>query len=249
MVHRLPLLQSLLFGLLMTGALGAEKIPMHVATTPTQRQEPDRKEQHERFNAISRQGEAPLVFLGDSITEMWQADGGGITVWEKYWAPLKAANFGVAGDRTEHVLWRLDHGNFDGLKPKLVVLMIGTNNSGHVGEEPGYDCTPEQTADGIRAILQRLRAKCPKAKILLLGIFPRGEENTDVKRQRNEKVNAIIKGYADDKKVFYLDIGEKFLKPNGDLSVVNMPDMLHLSPTGYEIWADAIAPTVRRLLK
>ena len=141
---------------------------------------PGTEKRHESFNVISKQGEAQLVFLGDSITHGW--DGKGKAVWTKDWAPLKAANFGIGGDRTEHVLWRLEHGNFDGLKPKAIVLMIGTNNTGHQGrpqkELDGavYQCTAEQTAEGIKAILAQLRQKCPDAKILVLGIFPRGAE-------------------------------------------------------------------------
>lgn len=107
---------------------------------------------HESFNEISKQDEAQLVFLGDSITQGW--DRAGKAVWEKYWAPLKVANLGISGDRTEHVLWRLAHGNFDGLRPKLVVLLIGTSNTGHEGRSQKeldgavYHCTPEQAADG-----------------------------------------------------------------------------------------------------
>ena len=92
---------------------------------------PGTEKRHESFNVISKQGEAQLVFLGDSITHGWE--GKGKAIWTKEWAPLKAANFGIGGDRTEHVLWRLEHGNFDGLKPKAIVLMIGTNNTGHQG--------------------------------------------------------------------------------------------------------------------
>ncbi len=115
---------------------------------------PGTEKRHESFNEISKKGEAQLVFLGDSITHGWE--GKGKAVWENHWAPLKAANFGIGGDRTEHVLWRLEHGNFDGLKPKAIVLMIGTNNTGHQGrpqkELDGavYQCTAEQTAEGIR---------------------------------------------------------------------------------------------------
>jgi len=170
---------------------------------------PGTEKRHETFNVISKKGEAELVFLGDSITHGWE--GKGKAIWEKHWAPLRAANFGIGGDRTEHVPWRLEHGNFDGLKPKAIVLMIGTNNTGHQGrpqkELDGavYQCTAEQTADGIKAILGQLRKKCPDAKILVLGIFPRGANNDDKFRQQNEATNAIVKGFADGQKVFFLD--------------------------------------------
>jgi lysophospholipase L1-like esterase len=214
---------------------------------------PGTEKRHESFNEISKKGEAQLVFLGDSITHGW--DGKGKAVWEKHWAPLKAANFGIGGDRTEHVLWRLGHGNFDGLKPKAIVLMIGTNNTGHQGrpqkELDGavYQCTAEQTAEGIKSILGQLRKKCPDAKILVLGIFPRGANKDDKFRQQNEATNAIVKGFADGQKVFFLDIGAKFLEADGTLSKAIMPDLLHPNEKGYQIWTDAIKADVQALLR
>jgi lysophospholipase L1-like esterase len=214
---------------------------------------PGTEKRHESFNEISKKGEAQLVFLGDSITHGWE--GKGKEVWEKYWAPLNAANFGIGGDRTEHVLWRIEHGNFDGLKPKEIVIMIGTNNTGHQGraqkELDGaiYQCTAQQTADGVKTIVSKLRQKCPGAKILLLAIFPRGEKPTDKMRQQNEKTNAIIKTFADGKTVFFLDINSKFLQADGTLTRDIMPDLLHPNERGYEIWAQAIEPKVKELLK
>ncbi len=231
--------------LLLAAGLQAEA-PVNVATTPVPRPEPGLVARHAQFNEISKKGEAELVFLGDSITQGWE--GSGNHVWAETWAPLKAANFGIGGDRTEHVLWRLENGNFDGLKPKAIVLMIGTNNTGHQGRN-GYLCSAQQTADGVKAILDKLKAKAPKAKILVLGIFPRGANSADKFRQQNEATNAIIKGYADDKTVFYMDIGARFLQPDGTLTKEIMPDLLHLSPHGYQIWADAIEPKVKELLK
>jgi len=214
---------------------------------------PGTEKRHETFNVISKKGEAELVFLGDSITHGWE--GKGKAVWEKTWAPLKAANFGIGGDRTEHVLWRLENGNFDGLKPKAIVLMIGTNNTGHQGRPQKelngavYQCTAEQTAEGVKAILAKLRQKCPDAKILVLGIFPRGANKDDKFRQQNEATNALVKGFADGQKVFFLDIGAKFLEADGTLSKSIMPDLLHPNEKGYEIWAAAIEGRVKELLK
>jgi lysophospholipase L1-like esterase len=214
---------------------------------------PGTEKRHESFNVISKKGEAELVFLGDSITHSWE--GRGKAVWDKTWAPLKAANFGISGDRTEHVLWRLDHGNFDGLKPKAIVLMIGTNNTGHQGrpqkeiDNAVYKCTAEQTAVGIKAILASLQKKCPDAKILVLGIFPRGADKNDKFRQQNEATNAIIKGYADGKKIFFLDVSDKFLEADGTLPKSIMPDLLHPNEKGYQIWSDAMEAKVKELLK
>ena len=215
---------------------------------------PGTEKRHESFNEISKKGEAQLVFLGDSITHGW--DGArGKAVWEKCWAPLNAANFGIGGDRTEHVLWRLEHGNFDGLKPKAIVLMIGTNNTGHQGRKQKelndavYQCSAQQTAEGVKAILDKLKAKCPTAKILLLAIFPRGTDSQDKYRQQNEATNAIIKGFADNKTVFFMDINAKFLQPDGTLSKEIMPDLLHPNEKGYQIWTEAIQARVKGLLK
>jgi lysophospholipase L1-like esterase len=214
---------------------------------------PGTEKRHESFNEIARKGEAQLVFLGDSITHGWENKGK--TVWEQTWAPLKAANFGIGGDRTEHVLWRIDHGNFDGIKPKEIVLMIGTNNTGHQGrpqkELDGavYQCSAVQTADGIKAILAKLQQKCPEAKILLLAIFPRGADKEDKFRQQNEATNALVKAFADDKKVFFLDVGGKFLDADGTLPKSIMPDQLHPNEKGYQIWSDAIEAKVKELLK
>jgi lysophospholipase L1-like esterase len=214
---------------------------------------PGTEKRHESFNVISKQGEAQLVFLGDSITHGWE--GKGKAIWTKEWAPLKAANFGIGGDRTEHVLWRLEHGNFDGLKPKAIVLMIGTNNTGHQGRPQKelngavYECTAEQTAEGIKAILTQLQKKCPDAKILVLGIFPRGADKNDKFRQQNEATNAIVKGFADGQKVFFHDVGAKFLEPDGTLSKTIMPDLLHPNEKGYQIWSDAIKADVLALLR
>ena len=231
--------------LFLAGVVGAETVKS-VATTPVERPEERNQQRHAKFNEVSKAGEAQLVFLGDSITQGWE--GKGKAMWEQHFAPMKAANFGIGGDRTEHVLWRLANGNFDGLKPKLVVLMIGTNNTGHQGRD-GYVCTAQQTADGVKEILAVLEKKCPQAKVLLLGIFPRGPDAMDKFRVQNEETNAIIKGYADGKRVFWKDLGSVFLAKDGTLSKEIMPDLLHLNEKGYQMWAEAILPEVTAIMK
>lgn len=249
-MQKLALLLSLLTASSLVAQTPAEK-PKNYAIIPVLH--PGTEKRHESFNEISKKGEAPLVFLGDSITQGW--GGKGKAVWEKYWVPLHAENFGIGGDRTEHVLWRLENGNFDGLKPKEIVLMIGTNNTGHQGRPQKennneiYECTPEQTAEGVKAILAKLKAKCPGSKILLLAIFPRGETPADKFRQQNEEANKIIKTFADNKTVFFMDIGPKFLTADGTLSREIMPDLLHPNEKGYEIWSEAIEAKVKELLK
>ncbi len=120
---------------------------------------------HEKINDRAKQGDVDLIFIGDSITDMWATRGK--EVWDKFYGNRKAMNAGIGGDRTQHVLWRLDNGNIDGIHPKLAVIMIGTNNSN------GNDNTAEEIADGIKAIVKEVREKLPDTKILLLGIFPR----------------------------------------------------------------------------
>ncbi len=213
---------------------------------------PGTEQKHQSFNEISKQGEAPLVFLGDSITAGWS--GRGKEAWKQYWAPMTAANFGIGGDRTEHVLWRLQHGNYDGLNPKLTVLMIGTNNTGHQGramkEHQGavYSSSAEQTAQGVTAIVKLLKKKQPKMKILILAIFPRGANNNDKMRQQNQATNKLIAKLADDKSVYYLDINQAFLEPDGSLSKDIMPDLLHPNAAGYKIWSTAIMGKVKELM-
>jgi len=213
---------------------------------------PGKEKSHESFNEVSKQGEAQLVFLGDSITAGW--NGKGKEAWVKYWAPMKAANFGIGGDRTEHILWRLQNGNYDGLSPKLTVLMIGTNNTGHEGrpmKEHGgveYKSSAEETAEGVKAIVDLLKKKQPQMKILLLAIFPRGADSKDAKRQKNEAANQIIAKLADDKTVFFMDINDQLLEEDGTLSKEIMPDLLHPNARGYEIWSKAIEPKVKALM-
>lgn len=222
-------------------AIRAEEPAKNIATTPEVHGGTEKRIQ--QFNEISKKGEAQLVFLGDSITQGWE--GGGKDVWKAAWDQYKPANFGIGGDRTEHVLWRIDNGNFDGLKPKLVVLMIGTNNTGarKAGE------SPQQTADGVKAIIERLRKKSPDTKVLLLGIFPRGEKPDDKLRVHNAAINEHLAKIADGKSVHYMDIGKSFLQPDGTLTKEIMPDLLHLSPKGYQIWADSTRDKVAGLMK
>ncbi|WP_395730126.1 platelet-activating factor acetylhydrolase IB subunit [Prosthecobacter sp.] len=195
---------------------------------------------HQRFVSIAKQGKAQLVFLGDSITAGWA--GNGKEVWAKAFTQYTPANFGIGGDRTQHVLWRIQNGELEIIKPKAVVLMIGTNNSG--------SDSAEGIAKGVTVIVETIRAKQPQAKILLLAVFPRGEKaSPNPGRDKLKQVNAIIAKLDDGKNVFFLDIGGKFMQPDGSLTKEIMPDFLHLSPAGYQIWADAIGPKLAELMK
>lgn len=219
---------TLAVGLLTTSIRAQDKAPE--TTVPLNRDVP----RHKQINERAAKGNVDLLFIGDSITAGWE--GRGKEVWEKSYGSRNAMNAGIGGDRTQHILWRLDNGNVDGLSPKLAVLMIGTNNSG--------GNTSEDIAAGVKAIVETLRMKLPQTKILVLGIFPRGPNAEDMRRKVNIGANEIIKSLADGKMVEYLDISDKFLASDGTLSKEIMPDLLHLSTKGYQIWADAIESKV-----
>ena len=188
-----------------------------------------------------KSAEVDLLWIGDSITDGWDDDAG-LAVWNKVYGNRKPFNLGIGGDRTEQVIWRLRHGEVEGLAPRVVVLMIGTNNTGH-RMDPA-----QETARGIQIILNEIRTRLPEARILLLGIFPRGATPEDPKRQRNEAVNNIIRQFEDGEMIHYLNINPYFLDGAGILSSEIMPDLLHLSPKGYQIWADAMEPKLASLL-
>jgi lysophospholipase L1-like esterase len=199
---------------------------------------------HQDFVDQARKGGYDVLFQGDSITDGWR-NGAAKKIWDASFAPLKAANFGISGDRTQHVLWRLQNGEFDGdPMPKVVVLMIGTNNIGQKDPE-----LPSSAIAGVDAILKFIRRKSESTKVLLLGVFPRGEKPDHPHRALVKEINAAIEKFDDGKTVKFLDIGEKFLQPDGSLTREIMPDFLHLSEKGYRIWADAIQEPLADLLK
>jgi lysophospholipase L1-like esterase len=229
-----PLALAALVGLVGTPDLFAEKKP-NTAVTPAEK-DPQR---HKGFLDVVKKGDIDVVFFGDSITDGWR--GSGKEVWKNTFEPMKAANFGIGGDRTEHVLWRIQHGELEGIEPKVVVLMIGTNNLG--------SNSAEEIADGNKAIVEEIQKKQPKAKILLLGIFPRSPKATDPQRDKIKNINKIIAKLDDGKNIKFLDIGEKFLGKDGELTKDIMPDYLHLSDKGYQIWADSTKAQLQDMLK
>ncbi|HEY8879080.1 MAG TPA: GDSL-type esterase/lipase family protein [Roseateles sp.] len=181
-----------------------------------------------------------LVFLGDSITQGWENEGK--ATWAANFAKYNAVALGFGGDRTENLLWRLQHGELDGMSPKAVVMMIGTNNTGERLEDPAL------TVAGIRANLAEIRKRQPQAKVLLLALFPRGEKPDDLMRRHNARINALLPQLADGKQVVFLDIGRALTHPDGTLSKDILPDWLHLSPAGYEIWARSLEAPLAALL-
>jgi lysophospholipase L1-like esterase len=187
---------------------------------------------HAEDVALATAGESKLVFWGDSITEGW--NGNGQKHWEEHFAPLGAVNFGIGGDMTQNLLWRLEHGSAGNLNPDRVVLLIGTNNFGWTNE------SPTQVAAGIRWVIFKLREVYPNAEVLLMAVFPRSEAADHPDRARIIELNKLIQPLGDLEKITYLDIGTHFLLKDGTLSKELMPDFLHLSDKGYAIWCKAI---------
>ena len=191
------------------------------------------KNRHREKVNLANKGDYDLLFIGDSITHGWENNGK--AVFEKFYSHRKTLNLGFSGDRTEHVLWRLLNGELsEKLQPKLATIMIGTNNTGQVHQES------DETASGIKAIVDLLQDRRPEMKILLLGVFPRSINPNDSQRIRNQEVNKKIKGLADSKNIHFLDISDKFLNKDGKLPKSIMPDALHPNSKGYEIWANSI---------
>ena len=214
----------------------------HTAVTP----EPQKTQwaqswwmpRHNAVNERVAQGNVDLILIGDSITHGWdnQKD-----LWEKYYAPRNTVNMGFSGDRTQHVLWRLENGEIDGIDPKLAVIMIGTNNSN------GTDNTAEEVGDGIIAICSKLRTELPQTKILILAVFPRNAK-PGPQRQKNATASKIASQIADGRMIHYMDINSEFLTDDGTLTKAIMPDLLHPNKKGYTIWAEAIEPKITKLM-
>ena len=184
------------------------------------------------------------MFLGDSITQGWKEDGDkGKAVFEREFAPLKALNLGIGGDRTNQLLYRVDNGQLDGLDPSLVVLNIGVNNL-WAGDLP-----PERIADGVTLVIARIQARLPRAKILNVGILPTQETADNPTRMRATAVNAILARRADGRRVVFADLSKPFLDAEGRLSKDLMPDLLHPNARGYEVYAAVLAPKVRAMLR
>jgi lysophospholipase L1-like esterase len=211
--------------------------PLGPATEPRPRDDA----RHQSFLEVAKAGNIDVLFVGDSITDWWRQEQRGLAVWNEHFAPLRAANFGIAGDTTQGVLWRMQNGELEGFSAKLIVLMLGTNN---INRNTNADI-----AQGNRAIIEEFRKRQPGAKVLLLGVFPRGGAADNPFRASIKEINTHLQALADNTQVFYMDIGDKFLAADGTLPVEIMPDGLHPNTQGYRIWADAIVGRVRELLQ
>lgn len=258
MKNFLPLVSSLVFALLLPIA-AAQTVPPPSpppppTATPVDASAPVAKkdsgrflQKHESFLQRAKEGPIGLLFLGDSITEGWTK---APEIWKAYYEKYQPANFGIGGDQTQHVIWRIENGELDGLHPRVVVLMLGTNNSAaHTGE---------QIAAADTKIVQLIRSKLPETKVLLLAIFPRGPRKnkdgvvTDDGIKRMAAINAANTELAkldDGKNVRFLDITAKFLDADGRIPDAIMPDQLHPNAAGYKIWAEATQPLLDEMMR
>ncbi|MGQ0595614.1 MAG: GDSL-type esterase/lipase family protein [Gammaproteobacteria bacterium] len=212
--------------------------PRHSAVAPVPRAGPAWFDRYQALNRRVQADHPDLVFIGDSLTQGWETTGR--RVWAEFYERRRALNIGIERDATQNLLWRLEHGNVDHIRPRLAVLLIGTNNTGHN--------TPQEIAQGVAEIVRRLRVRLPATRVIVLGIFPQGADRNHPRRNVGRAANRLISRLHDGRRVFYLDIGQRFVRGDGTIGTDIMPDLLHLSPAGYRIWAEAIEPTVRRLL-
>ena len=210
------------------------------ATPVAKTQKQDWMPQHDNNVALARKGGIDLLFVGDSITKCWSREGR--DVWASRFAPLHAANFGISGDTTENVLWRMQNGELDNIHPKLVVLLIGTNN---ITEGD----SPEDIAKGVGAIVGEIRKRLRSSRILLLGVLPRREFANHRDRQTIRAINSLLSQLNDGDHVTYLEFGDKLLQPDGSMTKELTKDFTHLTPKGYEMFGMAIQPTVEALLR
>jgi lysophospholipase L1-like esterase len=211
----------------------------NVAATFTQTVQ-RRGPRHEGFVETARRGNIDVLFHGDSITDWWLQGDANKAMFDKYFGAMRTANFAIAGDTTQGVLWGLKNGEGQGFQPKAIMLMIGTNNAGN---------TSAEIAEGVGAVVLEMRTDFPDAKILLLAIFPRGTPGDPV-RDKIADANRIIARLDDRRHVFYLDIGAKFLDETGTFLPDSFrPDNLHPLAKGYDIWGAAVKDTLAELLK
>jgi lysophospholipase L1-like esterase len=213
-------------------------LPEHSATRAASKGKRWWERRHQAQLRDKKRASARVVFLGDSITDQWSK--AGASVWRRHYAPQGALNLGIGGDSTQHVLWRLEHGALDGLDPEVVVLLIGTNNA--------WTHDAGQIAEGVLAVLQQVLRRLPRAQVLLLGIFPRGQERQDPMRAKTDAATALFAHADRHPRVTFLNLEAALTQPPGAASQALAPDHLHLTTEGYQRWADAMDPTLQKLL-
>jgi lysophospholipase L1-like esterase len=186
----------------------------------------------------ARKGGVDLMFVGDSITEGWPKP-----VWDASFGRFRPANFGIGGDHTGNLLWRLRDKRIAGLRPKVVVVLIGVNNFGHCNE------TPAQVFSGIKAVVATLREQYPAARVLLNAVLPAAQSPASGLRARIVELNRMVATLADGRQVVVRDYGPLLTNQDGSIAPEIMFDFLHLTPKGYQVWADAVRPDIAALME
>ncbi len=202
-------------------------------------------ELHEQYLARAKSGPIGLLFLGDSITRQWVNVP---HIWEHYYGQYNPAGFGIGGDQTQHVIWRIDQGELDGITPKVVVLLIGTNNCG------GYPA--HEISAGIQKIISLIHEKIPTSKVLALGILPRGPrinadgnpDNWESHMEKIRTINANLAALDNGDTIRHLDLTSSLTNKDGTIPEIIMPDQVHLTAAGYQLWADAMQPLLQEML-
>lgn len=239
-------LTPLLCSALITLFVNLDALAADPSVGATKRGNPTFFEKHAAFLKRANEGPVGVVFIGDSITQGW---GKFPDIWEKAWGEYDPANFGIGGDRTQHVIWRIEEGELDKISPKVAVLMIGTNNT--------LDDSAKDIAKANRKIVGIIQDKLPKTKILLLAVFPRGPRSmrggvADPWEMRMDKIRGINADMAkldNGKSIRFLDLGPKLTSADGTIAHAIMPDQLHLSAAGYEIWVEGMAPLLEEMMQ
>jgi lysophospholipase L1-like esterase len=220
------------------------------ADQPVPRSDQNSQLAHRQLLAKAKAGSIDVYFEGDSITRRWgDTDYPQLLEnWKKNFFGWNAADFGWGADRIENILWRLDNGELDGINPKVIVLLAGTNNVGNSVPDGGMDAAVDNVAKGMGALLRVMQAKAPHAVILLMGIFPRND-NLEVLPEI-DRINANLAKMADGRGIRYLNINDRLADRDGRLheGMMNATDKLHPTINGYQIWADALKPVLTELL-
>lgn len=219
------------------------------ACIPKSKLEPDFYDWEARHAAVQeaqKRLQPEIVMIGDSITHLWGGEPAepkgnrGAEAWKSLFGDRKVVNLGFGWDRTQNVLWRMAHGELDGVNPKLIVIHIGTNNL--AGTKNARENTPAEIAEGIQAVTLQAKAKCPGAKVVLMAVFPRGEKPGDPVRAKIAAINALLPEVAKVSGATLIDLKDKLCEPDGNITRETMPDFLHPAEKGYAIWADALRP-------
>ncbi len=221
-----------------SGSAVSKRPYVNSAIIPVQRTDVGMAEQQHGNHLRLKEGKVDMLFVGDSITMYWNVHGK--KVWDNYYGKRNPLNLGIGGDQTQNVLWRLDDLNLEDIQPKLAVVMIGTNNS--------HNNTAAEMAEGVEAVVKRLRTRLPMMRILLLAIFPRGDVEAAKLQKLRDASAKFGSAVSFDPMVEYMDIGKIFLNDKGEVTEDIMFDLLHLSEKGYALEAEALEPTITRLL-